>query len=104
MSAHTPGPWEIEPLEVFGRGDREGTAHIVLWDEDREGYTFVARALSFDDDESVANARLIAQAPRMLDLLAEARRTLEMWKDVAPAVSLCADIDEVLAAAAGGTE
>jgi hypothetical protein len=30
-------------------------------------------------------------------LLREARTTLEMWKDVAPAVSLCADIDKALA-------
>jgi hypothetical protein len=37
------------------------------------------------------------QATRVIDLLREARATLEMWKDVAPAVSLCADIDRVLA-------
>ena len=30
-------------------------------------------------------------------LLKECRTTLEMWKDVAPAVSLCADIDAALA-------
>lgn len=77
MSAHTPGPWEIEPLEVFGRGDREGTAHIVLWDEDREGYTFVARALSFDDEESVANARLIAAAPQLPMALEDAIAVLQ---------------------------
>lgn len=29
-------------------------------------------------------------------LLHEARSTLEMWKDVAPSVSLCADIDNFL--------
>lgn len=39
-----------------------------------------------------------ATVPRMRELLAEARTTLEMWKDVAPAISLCADIDKVLAA------
>lgn len=36
---------------------------------------------------------------RLLKLLRESRRTLEMWKDVAPAVSLCADIDSAIAAA-----
>jgi hypothetical protein len=35
-------------------------------------------------------------ADRVISLLREARATLEMWKDVAPAVSLCADIDKVL--------
>lgn len=33
----------------------------------------------------------------IIKLLREARATLEMWKDVAPAVSLCADIDAALA-------
>jgi hypothetical protein len=48
-----------------------------------------------------ANARLIAAAPDLLRYLKEARRTLEMWKDVAPAVSLCADIDAAIARATG---
>jgi hypothetical protein len=38
----------------------------------------------------------------MLRLLKEARTNFEMWKDVAPAVSLCADIDSVIAKASGG--
>lgn len=33
----------------------------------------------------------------LIELLREARRTFEMWKDVAPAISLCADIDAKLA-------
>lgn len=49
-----------------------------------------------DPSELEKNARLFAAAPRMFDLLTEVRRTLEMWKDVAPAVSLCADIDKLL--------
>ena len=36
-------------------------------------------------------------ADEAMKLLAEARRTFEMWKDVAPAVSLCADIDAAIA-------
>lgn len=40
------------------------------------------------------------QHNRVLYLLREARATLEMWKDVMPAVSLCADIDAALAAPA----
>lgn len=47
---------------------------------------------------------LLAAAPtvqtRIVVLLREARATLEMWKDVAPAVSLCADIDAALASPA----
>lgn len=36
------------------------------------------------------------QLEQVMGLLREARTTLEMWKDVAPAVSLCADIDAAL--------
>ena len=50
---------------------------------------------------AVADAYLRAAAPDLLRYLKEARRTLEMWKDVAPAVSLCADIDAAIARATG---
>ena len=43
------------------------------------------------------NAELLALVP----LLIEIRATFEMWKDVAPAVSLCADIDKAIARVKG---
>ena len=42
----------------------------------------------------------VCPSPNLRGLLVEARATLEMWKDVAPAVSLCSDIDVALAAPA----
>jgi hypothetical protein len=33
----------------------------------------------------------------LVELLRECRDTFEMWKDVAPAISLCADLDAKLA-------
>lgn len=95
MSAHTPGPWKVigKGTECRIEAKRNGPTHMVIC-ERVNGYRF---GVDFSDYSQLeANARLIAQAPRMLDLLKEARRTLEMWKDVAPAVSLCADIDKVL--------
>jgi hypothetical protein len=44
-------------------------------------------------------AKLEAENKELFDLLKEARATLEMWKDVAPAVSLCADMDKAIAKA-----
>lgn len=51
-------------------------------------------------DHVLAVERALASRPAEVDavrLLREARAVLETWKDVAPAVSLCADIDKVLA-------
>lgn len=38
----------------------------------------------------------LKQVEGLRALLAECRSTFEMWKDVAPAVSLCADLDAAL--------
>ena len=87
MTKHTRGPW-------INRGTGcVGTHHQL-----------VASVYPMEDEhpeEHAANMRLIAAAPDLLRYLKEARRTLEMWKDVAPAVSLCADIDAAIARATG---
>ena len=63
-SSHTPGPW---------RGDRT-TGRIVAQspaypsDEDR-CIAEIGESLAFSQQERVANARLIAQAPEMYELL-----------------------------------
>jgi hypothetical protein len=69
MSEHTPGPWQIEPLDCIGPHDREGRADIVLWDADLEGFEVVVRAAYFDDVQAKANARLISAAPELLEAL-----------------------------------
>ena len=104
---HTPGPWFADdlgriwrrpPSELYENGggvagDKPIAVVSVGWvGEGVTGYPV--------ED----NARLIAAAPDLLRYLKEARRTLEMWKDVAPAVSLCADIDAAIARATGESE
>jgi hypothetical protein len=68
MSKHTPGPWEIEEHYHFGYRWISGPEHSqlaqVVWcmeDEDRS-------------PECEANARLIAAAPELLDVLELALR------------------------------
>lgn len=67
MSAHTPGPWEtteqfeldgVESIDVQCSGNRRR--------EFRNGGYVICRG--FGDDQ-IANARLIAAAPEMLDAL-----------------------------------
>lgn len=68
-----------------------------------EGTNKIAYRVGHRDARHAAAELVAAQqgeakdAARILGLLREARATLGMWKDVAPAVSLCADIDAALA-------
>ena len=94
---YTPGPWRAEfPDEISVRDADGGRIAILANLKGRLGMQ--GRR---DTSEVEANARLIAGAPDLLRYLKEARSTLEMWKDVAPAVSLCADIDAAIAKATG---
>ena len=65
MSAptHTPGPWEA--CEPGDYGDYHGQCVVILGDDKR-----VAVVLG-EDEEAVANARLIAAAPHLLGALQE---------------------------------
>ena len=94
---HTTGPWKVG--QYLG-SLRQFVIHTDVGDKGR-GSDVAVTSIAFGSDETVANARLIAAAPDLLLYLKEARRTLEMWKDVAPAVSLCADIDAAIARATG---
>ena len=91
MTMHTPGPWRVDDVgvgfEIAAGNEVVAQAQQVYGDHNHK----IRRG----------NARLIAAAPDLLRYLKEARRTLEMWKDVAPAVSLCADIDAAIARATG---
>ena len=105
MNKHTPGPWKVETVTTTcgichkvgpfpGQTENSKPRHACLYSD----YNSESNPA---DIELLANARLIAAAPDLLRYLKEARRTLEMWKDVAPAVSLCADIDAAIAKATG---
>ena len=100
MSGHTKGPWEVNSYH-FGPPVKLGGATVYSVTFDREVLGNPSPALVCDHISEVEDANLIAAAPELLELLIEARRTLEMWKDVAPAVSLCADIDSAIAKAKG---
>lgn len=64
-ATHTPGPWELSP-----RRDREGAFRVI-----RDGYAVAIVTLrgsspaSPQYHEQDANARLIAAAPDLLDVL-----------------------------------
>ena len=92
MTMHTEGPWSITETrhnyDTVIRGPKGKPIALALI----AGYT---------KQEATANPALLAAAPDLLRYLKEARRTLKMRKHVAPAVSLCADIDAAIARATG---
>jgi hypothetical protein len=69
--AHTPGPWRLsltdETLVLAGKQQEVASAHCINYDDDWE---MVA-----------ANARLIAAAPDLLELLIAARAGLASASD-----------------------
>ncbi|HQM23862.1 MAG TPA: hypothetical protein PK572_09580 [Kiritimatiellia bacterium] len=64
MSKHTPGPWEISGCTII-----PGTLYVYS----KKG-EYLAKVLHENDKKCQANARLIAAAPRMYELLDEARK------------------------------
>lgn len=87
---HTPAPWVYDQkrTNVLAEGQELLVANVRGWGN--------LQKRSDGAEIMDANGRLIAASPELFALLAEARVTFEMWKDVAPAVSLCADIDKLL--------
>ena len=59
---HTPGPWKVADTQ-------NATGSIGIGAADGSGYQIAQASCRFDDAERDANARLIAQAPKMLLLL-----------------------------------
>ena len=131
---HTPGPWRIDEYRNFvtpdgplylggvttpltlGDGMRKGwenARRIVacvnacegISTEQLDSWLCMSRPIRKSLEELKAEAdREAKQCDELLRLLKEARRTLEMRKDLAPAVSLCADIDAAIARATGESE
>ena len=122
MSDFTPGPlsvsfgtkWPFEILIINESGAVIYRESLPCHSSKDNNFEEALNCLNFKASEqeeyaainhrAVADAYLRAAAPDLLRYLKEARRTLEMWKDVAPAVSLCADIDAAIARATGESE
>ena len=119
---HTPGPLSVSfgtkwPFEILIINEAGGVVYresLPCHSSKDKNFEEALNCWNFKASEqeeyaainhrAVADAYLRAAAPDLLRYLKEARRTLEMWKDVAPAVSLCADIDAAIARATGESE
>ena len=68
IKTHTPGPWEA--CDPGDYSDFDGQSVVILGDDRRMA------VVQGDSDEAVANARLIAAAPAMLEALRDIRSWL----------------------------
>jgi hypothetical protein len=87
---HTPGPWLAMP-DRFGRQrQRLAPAVVINTDDWRKGH-LVATVNTADSREMQANARLIAAAPDMIELI---RRGIEGWtiEDLRAAIDIVSEI------------
>ena len=67
MSKHTPGPWEASNIGVYG--DFDGNSIVILGGDIPIRVAVVHINEWAVDEEGAANARLIAKAPEMLEVL-----------------------------------
>ncbi|MCP4948876.1 MAG: hypothetical protein GY923_15375 [Aestuariibacter sp.] len=77
---HTPGPWRFDDdyHPCVGTDEGENSREIA---DVRDVYP------NYDDSERVANARLIAQAPRMYELLLEIQAVEDISHDGQEAIA-----------------
>lgn len=75
MNKHTPSEWKIETRTVHGpdQGDINVGYNIVVR-EPKKIFQVICRLPDGTEERHRANARLIAAAPRMYELLVEARK------------------------------
>ena len=79
---HTPGKWEAHLDRDYAPNDELGdliTVDVLKSEVTPSGYPVIAELINspFDEDEILANARLIAAAPALLEAL---EQLLEAWE------------------------
>ena len=100
---HTPGPWTIK----FFRSIEPN--HALICAEDWHDFASVVVRFCGDDTDDatgLANARLIAAAPEMLEALKEAKNGLRYWEPqtahgASEMARICALVDAAIAKAKG---
>lgn len=98
MAGYTKGPWELDGESL--RGGSYTAINGEGWDELATVVTRM-RGNAEDNPEGVANARLIAAAPELLEALELARDHLEVSNYEGDEDELLAKIDALLARAKG---
>ena len=82
VSGHTAGPWEVVENPDSGGGDTVISNAASIYSDDETYVADVYRGYVGSEivthDQQLANARLIAAAPELLEALIDCRRALEL--------------------------
>lgn len=95
---HTPGPW-IAEQDITSDGDtcwnvacnQDGFAHFIVGNE----------GLFRCDGSDEANARLIAAAPEMLNMLIELQESAQYWSEYGAPFNIVNRLNAVISKAKG---
>jgi len=78
MSNHTPGPWKVYQITEKNKKDDGYTCHVVTDEEYPKGFCVAkVHANSIFQRDVESNARLIAAAPELLEVLEKVLRYTE---------------------------
>lgn len=97
MSAHTPGPWKLRRAEHSLEHDfiLHAGPHIIAWSVPRAD-----RSNTRKKSEHIANARLIAAAPELLEALKQMVSIVVIHSNATRNNFAWAELDEARAAIA----
>ena len=100
---HTPGPWQVSG----GRSRLETYGHTIGPDGFSIACVFYSDQTNAEHIASLADARLIAAAPDLLEAMKEAKNGLRYWEPqtaygASERARICALVDAAIAKAKGG--
>lgn len=93
----TPGPWIVSTNVIKGSPDRRMMICVVKANNPSKIVAFTGVEAAEDENESIANAALIAVAPDMLEVLIALQMELNTSKDVIDLEAMNAMISDVFA-------
>ena len=92
MSNHTPGPWIVKRNGVRSPVNSEDGRHIAMINYN---------PMTIPDEMHEANARLVAAAPEMLEVLIELQESAQYWSEYDVPIGIIDRLNAVISKAKG---
>ena len=92
MANHTPGPWYVKRNGVRSPVNSEDGRHIAMINYN---------PMTIPDEMHEANARLIAAAPEMLEVLIDLQESAQYWSEYDVPIGIVDRLNAVISKAKG---